>query len=78
VEAFASNLDHDVDVYYVVHRFIDGRDDPSEVRTIRVTAQRASFPVPRIKEATGNQLEVSGSGWIWKRPILMAIHITID
>jgi len=57
VEAFASNLDNYVDVYYSVHRFIDGRDDSSDVRKIYVGAKSLSLPAPRIREAVGDELD---------------------
>jgi len=57
VEAFASNLNNDVEVYYVVRRFVDGRDDPSRVRTIYVGAVSLSLPAPRIREAIGDELD---------------------
>jgi len=57
VEAFASNLNNDVEVYYFVRRFIDGREEPSEVRTIYVGAVSLSLPAPRIREAVGDELD---------------------
>ncbi|VVE65548.1 hypothetical protein PAN31117_01907 [Pandoraea anapnoica] len=57
VDVFRDNLGDEVEVHYTVSRFVDGREDVSDVRTIRVRAAPMAFPAPRIKEATGNRLE---------------------
>ncbi|MCE4061882.1 hypothetical protein LXM60_16910 [Pandoraea sputorum] len=56
VKVFQDNVGEDVEVHYTVTRFIDGREDRSDTRTIQVRAGATTFPAPTIREATGNEL----------------------
>ncbi|MGC7403251.1 hypothetical protein ACPWR0_05345 [Pandoraea pneumonica] len=57
VKVFRDNLGEDVDVYYTVTRFVDGREDVSDIRTLRIRTAALVLPSPRIKEASGNELD---------------------